>query len=474
MAKIINPNLRFLCNHLRAEERNELIKAYDQAHPGDKDRAFAEYKRQCSERGIKSGVVLEGSSRSAKTWSSLDFILYITSKVETNVTINIIKETYVSFKTTLYDDFNRRLPMYGIDSPFANRQEVKSFKLFGSKINLIGADSESAQLGVSCDYLYFNEALDISKGVRNQAEMRCRKFWWMDYNPKFANHDIYESTVTRPDVAWLKTTYKDNYFISPAERIKIESYQSVSMSAIAIHFGSNSEEEAIKYSAIKKAVNYDTKANLGLFPVEHLAELERCKRNEEAGTASLYDWKVYGLGERMAQEGLIFPNVTWIKEFPKDIESIYWGTDFGYTVDPSTLVKVGIKGSDMFVHCMAYQPTPTPNDYINMVKPIIKDGTAWADPSGESGGRLYISSARRAGLNIFAANVYPGSIKDGLAIIKKYKLHLVDTPEMRKEQAGYCMAMAKVNGVMVRTDNPIDANNHIFDPVRYTCLSNRL
>lgn len=133
----------------------------------------------------KSGALLEGSSRSAKTWSSIDFIVYICSKISESDTINIIKETYNSFKTTLYDDFNRRLPMYGISSPFADRQEVKQFKLFGNKINLLGAENESVFSGNSCDWAYFNEMLDISKNVFDDTEQRCRKFWWGDYNPKF-------------------------------------------------------------------------------------------------------------------------------------------------------------------------------------------------------------------------------------------------------------------------------------------------
>jgi len=104
----------------------------------------------------KSGIVQEGSSRSGKTWSNIDFLIWLCSTVETAATINIIKETYKSFKTTLYDDFNRRLPMYGISSPFADRQEVASFKLFGNKINLLGADSDSVYHGVSCDYFWIN------------------------------------------------------------------------------------------------------------------------------------------------------------------------------------------------------------------------------------------------------------------------------------------------------------------------------
>jgi hypothetical protein len=90
----------------------------------------------------KRGVLLEGSSRSGKTWDSIDFIIYLCASVETKATINIIKESYNSFKTTLYDDFNRRLPDYGLKSPFADRRDVSTFKLFGNKINLLGADDE--------------------------------------------------------------------------------------------------------------------------------------------------------------------------------------------------------------------------------------------------------------------------------------------------------------------------------------------
>ena len=476
----INPNLRFLVTELKAVKRNELLSLYD-----SKQIDYEEYVARCVEFNIKLGVVLEGSSRSFKTLSSIDFITYICSKVETDAVINIIKETYVSFKTTLYNDFNWRLPQFGVRSPFAERQEVKSFKLFGNKINLIGADSESAQHGVGCDYLYVNEALDVPKGVRDQAIMRCRKFWWYDLNPKYSEHDIFTSTLTRPEVGHLKTTYKDNFQIRPQERSQIESYQPIELSKIAIFWGSQDEQESKKYSAIQKALNYDTIKNPDKFPAEDLHELIRCRTNEATGTASKYMWMVYGLGERVAPEGAIFPNVTWIKEFPKTCPNIYWGSDFGYTVDPSTLVKVGIDRKaeigetikpNMYLECKFYQPTPTPNDYINLLaQHVNKETSVWADPSGENGGRLYITMARRAGYRVFAGASYPGSIKDGLSLMKKYNLHIVDSAPMRKEQSGYVKAKARVNGVMVITDDPVDANNHaIGDPPRMVCLSNSL
>jgi phage terminase large subunit len=468
--KVANPNLDFLRSELKHQRRSELLALYESNLI-----TYDQFKDLCLVEDIKSGVVLEGSSRAFKTISSIDFILHLCSEVETGSIINIMKETYTSFKTTIYNDIDWRFPQYRLRSPFQGKKEVKSFMLFGNKITLIGADSESAQLGVGCDYLYMNEALAISKDVRNQALQRCRKFWWMDYNPTAAEHDIYTQTIGRADVGFLKTTYKDNYQITPAERTQIESYQPIELCVIAILFGSQDEDERIKYTAIQKALKYNTDLNPIKFPVADVRELARCKINEATGTADKYKWKVYGLGERMAPEGLIFPKVTWIKEFPKDVEQIYWGSDFGYTIDPSTLEKVGIQGNNMFVECRFYEPTPTANDYISLLsKHVTMSDIVWADPSGDNGGRGYISEARRQGYQVYATETYPGSIKYGLSIVKKYNLFLVDCPEMRKEQLGYCRGKAKVNGVMVVTDDPIDANNHIWDGVRMTALSNRL
>lgn len=470
MGRLINPNLRFLCQELKPKRRNELLALYE-----SKEITFEQFKEICTKEIILSGVVLEGSSRSFKTISSLDFIMFISTNIETGSVINIMRETYTGFKTTIYNDIDWRFPLYGVKSPFQGKQEVKSFNLFGNKVTLIGADSESAQLGVACDYLYMNEALEISQEVRNQAMQRCRKFWWMDLNPKYPDHDIFKSTVPRADVGHLVTTYKDNPQIAPAERTQIESYQPVELSVIGMFYGSKSDDEVEKYNAIQKALKYDCTKNKDKFPIADVKELERCQNNESIGTSNKYMWCVYGLGQRMAPEGLIFPNVVWVKEFPKNIEKIYWGLDFGYTENPSTLVKVGVLGNDLFAQIKFYQPTPSPNELIPLLADYIsKSDMVWADPSGENGGRGMISACKTAGYQVYAANTFPGSIKYGISVMKKYRINLIDCPEWRKEQMGYTKARAKVNGIYVTLDEPVDGNNHAWDAARITALSNRL
>ena len=199
-----NPNYAILYNAIKDQK-------YEKNEKGD----------DVLVRGYR-GAALEGSSRSGKTWSGVDIIIWICLFVEPEgCTINIYRETYNEFKTTLYDDFKRRLDDYGLDNPFHKNQEVKSFKIGKSRIYFLG----DGKHGGGCDYAFFNEMMFINQSVFDQTEMRCRKFWWADYNPSVTDHWFFDKVLSRPDVAFLRTTYLDNKYISPQEKNKILSYE---------------------------------------------------------------------------------------------------------------------------------------------------------------------------------------------------------------------------------------------------------
>lgn len=416
----------------------------------------------------KTGVSLEGSSRSAKTWSSVDFLIwYCASRKEAGKVIKLIKETKTSFETTLYDDFNRRLPMFGLDSPFKDKQRVNTFDIYGNKFHLLGADDDAKIHGSGCDVAYFNEVLDIPKAVFDQTEMRCREFWLADYNPKATEHYWYDTTDEREDVGKLKTTYKDNPHISPNEKRKIESYQSIRFSKIA-EFFKTANPKLKEEQTIAMAKAYSLKQNINKFPVEDCEELERCILNEKQRTADDYMWCVYGRGDRSAPEGLVFQNVTYVNEFPSNCEKVYYGLDFGYTIDPTALVKVGILGRSMFVQCLHYAPTPTFTELRPVLELVPKGNFIWADPSGEHGERFLITQSQKNGFKVYAAPVKPGTILFGISLMKDYHLHFIDSPPLKKEQTNYKYRI--INGI--KTGEPLDAYNHAIDATRYACLAN--
>jgi phage terminase large subunit len=65
-------------------------------------------------------------------------------------------------------------------------------------------------------------------------------------------------------------------------------------------------------------------------------------------------------------------------------------------------------------------------------------------------------------------NKFAGSITYGISLLKKFKIHIVDCPEWRKEQANY--KFREINGI--KLDEPIDDFNHLWDAARYAALSN--
>jgi hypothetical protein len=114
---------------------------------------------------------------------------------------------------------------------------------------------------------------------------------------------------------------------------------------------------------------------------------------------------------------LIFQHVTWTNQFPDNIEKIYYRSDIGKTTNPSTVVKVGVNGSNLYLEKKAYQPTPSPNEYIPLIRNAIpKDAFVWAD-CAEPG---YISDCRRAGLKVLGVHKFQGSIEYGISLLKKY------------------------------------------------------
>lgn len=372
------------------------------------------------------GAVLKGSSRSGKTFSSIHFIIKLCAEAETPLTINIVKETYNSFKTTLYDDFNRILPDFGLYSPFMDKKEVDSFKILGSKINLLGADKPSKFHGASCDYLYFNEMLDVNNDVFDQAEMRCRGFWWGDFNPKLTQHWVMEKVMNRPDVTVLTTTWKDNPYISKAEKSKILSY-------------------------------------------------EPTPDNIKAGTADDYMWQVYGLGIGTPPEGLIFKYVNYIDSFPVDIAPVH-GMDFGFTTDPTALVKVGEDNDNIYLELILYQPTETP-DIINeyaIAKDIDINIPCTADSSdkytGENKGTIEMVRALQEYNWCINKVSKTKSIMYWLLKMKEKKINIVLNElshHARKEAENY--RLKKVNGIAI--NQPEDKHNHFWDAARYGFMS---
>lgn len=428
-----NPNYALLYNAISDQEYNEkgeLVRGY-------------------------RGAGLEGSSRSGKTWSGIDIIIWLCLYREPNgCTINIYRETYNEFKTTLYDDFKRRLDDYGLPNKFKDNDEIKSFKIGKSKIFFIG----DGKHGGGCDYAFFNEIMFIKKGVFDQVKMRCRKFWWADYNPSFTEHWFFENALTRPDVAFLRTTFQDNKFISAQERNEIIITEPWKPGSYIV------KDDVVQcYNKITKKIEPLSPTNQ---PPPH-------PENIKNGTADESYWRIYGLGLRGAMKGLIFPYVTWIENFPEDKAPIY-PNDFGFTTDPNTLVKYAEDENNIWIEPLSYEPIDNPealsqlldNLGIDKAKDIIPCDSA-DKYTGENKGTVeMVKGLKKQGFENAYKISKTKSVMFWLGSMKKKKIHIIKNhlyKQALKEQQNY--KMREIAGISI--NQPLDKFNHIWDAARY-------
>jgi len=156
-------------------------------------------------------------------------------------------------------------------------------------------------------------------------------------------------------------------------------------------------------------------------------------------------------------EGVIFTNWT-IGKF-KDVGSVVYGQDFGFSADPTTLVATSIDSVNKVIYLKLhlYQTGLTTSDIYRLNKSIANDCLIVAD-SAEP--RL-INELRDKGLNIMEAIKGQGSVTHGISILQDYDLIVdEDSIDLIKELNNYSWLERK-------SKTPIDKHNHALDAIRY-------
>jgi phage terminase large subunit len=156
-------------------------------------------------------------------------------------------------------------------------------------------------------------------------------------------------------------------------------------------------------------------------------------------------------------EGVIFENWT-IGEF-KHVGKSVFGQDFGFSVDPTTLVETNIDTTTkkIYLKLHYYKPSLTTTQIAELNNRIAKDNLIVAD-SAEP--RL-INELASKGNNILPTIKGQGSVTLGIALLQDYDL-VVDEEsiELFKELNNYCWLEKKSN-------TPVDDHNHAIDAIRY-------
>ena len=155
-------------------------------------------------------------------------------------------------------------------------------------------------------------------------------------------------------------------------------------------------------------------------------------------------------------EGVIFTDWS-IGEF-KQVGKVVYGQDYGFSNDPSTLVKTSIDKENkvIYIQLCFYQTKLTTSEILQLNKKFAADNLIVGD-SAEP--RLITELSRDC--NVVPAIKGQGSITFGISLLQDYDLVITeDSTELIKEFNNYCWLEKK-------SQTPVDNFNHAIDALRY-------
>lgn len=177
-------------------------------------------------------------------------------------------------------------------------------------------------------------------------------------------------------------------------------------------------------------------------------------------------WKVYARGLTGNVTGIIFPNWTAIddSEFPKDSEQDWiYSIDFGYTNDPTAIVKICKVANTLFIKELAYEPGMAP---ITIRQILIANGYKETMPLYCEHDPEMIRLLRNLGIAAYPARKGQGSVNGGIELINTYDVRYpVSSRNLHTERGMYVWEEDEKTGKI--TNIPVDLNNHLMDACRY-------
>jgi phage terminase large subunit len=301
-------------------------------------------------------------------------------------------------------DFLEILQNYEIYEEKYHNKTNNEYSLNGNLVEFISLDQPQKIRGRKRNLLYINEANELYFEDWQQLIMRTTGKVIIDYNPSDSFHWIYDKVIPREDCEFFKTTYKDNPFLEP----------------------------------------------------ELVKEIERLQHTDDDY------WRIYGLGERGSSRATIF-QFSIIDKIPQEAKHLSYGLDFGFTNDPTSLVRVSKNGDNLYLHELLYHTSLTNRDIsdkftaleINNRDEIFADS---AEPKS-------IEELYRMRWNIKPTAKGADSVMAGIDMLKRYKLHVTASSlNIIKELQNYKWQEDK-NGNLL--NKPIDNFNHAIDATRY-------
>jgi len=301
-------------------------------------------------------------------------------------------------------DFFRILQQDIDNNPYFNKTE-STYRFPNALLEFFGADESDKIRGPRRDVLFLNEANNIPWETARGLDVRTRWFTFADWNPvcEFWAH---QNWLGKAENAYIHSTYQDALQVLAPEIVQ---------------------------NILATARNDPNWANIYLY------------------------------GKVGKVEGLVYPNFDQVDILP-DGDSFY-GLDFGFSGDPSALVKCIVRADYLYCQELLYERGLTNQDLaIKMVELGIRKGydEIYADPSEPKS----IEEIYRLGFNIKPAP--KGEVEFGHQKVSQFKLLWTkDSVNGIKEQRNFRYIVDKSGRLTEKTTH---LYSHAMDARRYAVI----
>lgn len=387
-------------------------------------RVFSETKN------AKTNIVLNrGGTRSSKSYSILQILLFLKFLSEENKRILILRKTGPSLNLTTLDAFRRMINEYNLNGRIKEEKVFKNFHYKNNFLHFDSLDDPYKKKSSEWNYIFFEELNEFSFD-----DFMTMKLYLSARNtdPKNPNQ-IYAALNPVDEYCWVKEKLLDSNNFDVTEIV----------------------------STYK-----DNLQNLNLQTIKDIESLAKQNKNFH---------RVYCCGEWGHLDNLIYLDSEWdiIEKYPNDefFDAIFYGLDFGYN-HPTALIQIGVKDNEFYEKELLYQTELTNKMLIKRLEKLIPfkvRGSREIYADSEDSNR--IQEIYNAGFFVTGVEKKKGSVKAGIDVVKSYKIHVEkNSYNLIKERRGYTWQMDR-NGHPLEVEKPVKFNDHACDAERYGIYS---
>ena len=354
--------------------------------------------------------IVQGGTSAGKTYAILQLLVIGAYKGSITGLVSIVPESLPHLKRGAMRDFVNILQSNELYQASNHNRTDHTYKINDTTFEFFSADQDDKLRGARRDYLFINEANNISYQAWSELFIRTRKWSIIDFNPV--------------SEFWAHTEL----------------------------LGHPEEEFRNKVRFVK--LNYTHNEALDQITIDNI---ESRKHDPDW-------WQVYGLGEVGTPTGVIFPPSVWsIGSLPENARYICSGMDFGES-NPTTLIDLWQHDGIDYYDEIHYEA----GFGFDKLRAVIRAGDVRrmvvADPSHET----VIRQLGQSGVQIMGVKKFRGSVDGGLAMMKARPFVVTKrSVNLIKELRNYVYERTR-SGILL--DTPRKYLDHAIDASRYAKL----